>query len=105
MTENPKTKNANGTSKQAEDVAREAAQRGRKLFQASSVRHVVIRGANGKKLVDMNMVLAVVLGVIAFVFAWWLLPLVLVVGYLAKLRVEIIREVSDDDKVIDIADV
>lgn len=98
------TENVNETTKRAEDMGKAAFQRGKQALKASSVRHVVVRGANGKKIVDVNMTLAIVIGIVAFVLAWWLLPLIAAIGYLAKLRVEVIREVKDDDKVIEIFD-
>jgi len=36
------------------------------------------------------------------VLAWWLLPLVLLGGMMAKWRVEILRELDEEDKIIEI---
>lgn len=86
----------------AKELGQEFYKRGKTLLQQSSVRHVVVRNANGAKVFEINLTLAVIMGVIAFAFAWWLMLILTFLGYIAKWRVEVIRELSEaeDDSVI-----
>jgi len=76
----------------ARRTGRKLLERGRDALQRSNTRHLVIRQENGNKLVEVNLLTAVLLGLFGMVLAWWLLPLVILGGMMAKWRVEILRE-------------
>ncbi len=81
-----------------------AAQRGRQLLGQSNARQVVIRLGNGRKLLELNMTLAVVLVGLALLlpFSVLLLAILFIAGFVAKLRIEIIRNIDEDNNVIDV---
>ncbi len=74
--------------------------RARVLYAQGSRRHLVVRRENGSKLFELNLALAVVLGLVTLLFAAWALILGGVAGYLLKLRIEIISE-ADDTIIVD----
>jgi hypothetical protein len=80
-----------------------AAQRGRDLLRYSSARQVVIRMGGGRKLVELNMTVAlIVLGLALLLpFALPLLALLFIAGFVGKLRLEVIHDVDDDNNLID----
>ena len=88
--------------KTARRAGRTLLKRGRNALQRGNTRHLVIRQENGDKLVEVSVLTAGLLLVFVMVVAWWLLPLIALGGIMAKWRVEVLRELSADDKIIEI---
>jgi uncharacterized membrane protein YphA (DoxX/SURF4 family) len=88
----------------AKELGEKALERGKDLLHQGNVRHVVVRQGSGTKVFEINLTLAVVLGVIAFAFAWWLMLILLFLGYIAKWQVEVIREIDDEDEMIEVTE-
>jgi hypothetical protein len=84
---NEKTKN---------ETINNAMDRARNLYAKGSARTVIFRRQDGAKLFEMNMAIAIIVGVLTFLFAGWVLLVAVVVGYLMKVRVEVIREIEDN---------
>jgi hypothetical protein len=96
------TINSGAKADQAKAMGKDALQRGHKLLHEGNSRHLVITYSGGKKLAEINLTAAVALGLVVLALAWWILPLVVALGYLWQLRVSVIRELAKDDNVIEI---
>ena len=72
------------------------AQRAGRAVLNSRKRTLYVR-RNGNKLFELNMAVALGGGVLVFFVQAWLLLLAAAVYYIAKLEVEVIRELADKD--------
>jgi hypothetical protein len=79
-------------------------EQGRELVQKGNKRHVVIRNAEGKQIASVSLTVAVVVALAAVVLLpFWGIILLVIGGFIAtgmKMKVELIREISDDDNVV-----
>lgn len=82
------------------DQLKAVTERARQLYTKGSLRTVIVRRENGKKLFEVNMALAAVVGIFTFLVAAWMYIPVALAWYFLKLRAEIIRE-ADDGTIID----
>ena len=87
-----------------EDTIKEVVAQGKELLHKANTRHVIIRKANGDKLVDVTFGIAAVIGL----FLLWFQPFGLIlalagVGYglYSRFKLEIVRESSSGDNVIE----
>jgi len=77
-------------------------EKGKELVEKGNRRRVIIRNAGGKQVLEVRVTVAVAAVIIAMFigFPGWLLLLGVVgLGVLAKLRVEIVRDISAGDDV------
>ena len=91
----PKRKN-NG------DVAGEVVQYGRDLVEAGNRRRVIIRRADGTKMLDVTVTVAaaaIVVALFVLPFSWWILAIAVFAGIALKLRVEVLREITGGDDI------
>lgn len=68
--------------------------RAKHLLRESNARHVIVRNRSGKKLFEVQMTAAVIAVVLVSLVALWFTVAVAVIGYLAKIQVEIVGEVN-----------
>lgn len=90
--------------RKSEDALNEIAGRGKDLLEQSNSRRFVLRTADGSTLIDVSLTVAVVIGLVVLLMVPGGLMLGIVatiVGIAAKLRVEILRELDDNDNVIE----
>src|SRR5687767_2421201 len=87
-----------------EDTIKEVVAQGKELLHKANTRHVIIRKANGDKLVDVTFGIAGVF----LLFMLWFQPFGLILGLAAvvyslysKFKLEIVRESSTGDNVIE----
>lgn len=97
MSDNNKPKRVEQSSASVIDQIKEVIEQG-------NVRRFVVRKSNDDKLFEVSLTIAVgvVAAIIIFVpggFFWTLLAVI--AGIIAKLRVEILRELNDDDDVVE----
>jgi hypothetical protein len=66
---------------------------------------VVIRKADGEKLVELNLTIAIILG-IAIIFllpiSWTLVALLFIAGIVMKLRIELVHDLTEKDNVVQV---
>lgn len=78
---------------------------GRDLLQAGNERHIIIRSQNGDKIVDVTFTVAAVLAVLV-IFIQPLGTIALIAGVVyaivTRARIEIVRDLRDDDNVVEI---
>ncbi len=79
-------------------------EQGRELVQRGNRRHVVIRNAEGKQMATFSLTVAVIAGLAALVLLpFWGIILLVIGAFIAtgaKIKVELVREVTDDDSLI-----
>jgi len=76
-------------------------ERGQQQLRKSHSRHLVVRQGNGTKLVEVNLIVGVLLFALSLFTVPWLLMIVAFGGMMAKWRVEILRELDKEDKIIE----
>lgn len=87
-----------------EDTAKEVLEQGKELLNKANKRHIIIRKANGEKLVDVTFVMAIVVVLILL----WIQPIGIMIGlaafaygYYNKMTIEVLRELGGKDNVIE----
>ena len=82
----------------------EAIERGKALIEQGNQRRLVIRTAEGQSLLDVSLTVAVIAGVILLLLPSGLFFVLLgvVVAIFTKLQVEVLREITDDEKTISV---
>lgn len=80
---------------------------GKNLIEQGNARHVVVRTPEGKKLIDVSLTAAVIV-VLVFLFlmpgwGWALIFFGVVAAIAAKLKIEVVRELNQDDNVVDVS--
>jgi hypothetical protein len=92
------------TQQQPNEVVQEVTSHARELLEKGNRRHLIIRKADGSQLADVTLTVAATIGVLVFFMPWsWaIIGGALVYGVVSKLRVEVIRETSGQDQVIEI---
>lgn len=92
------------TQNQPKDTLNSFLDRSKHLAEKGNQRHLIIRNKNGTKVAEFSLTVVVILGAI-LVFSGWGIPLIIVgtlIGIAAKLQVEIVRDLAEDEKVIKI---
>lgn len=92
-------KNKNTSS----DVVNDVTERAKDLWAQGNVRHVILRTAEGRQLVELPLNWAVV-GLFALFFisgGWFILIVAAIAGIVAKMRLEIVRDLGNDDNVVE----
>lgn len=69
----------------------------KELIQEGNVRRLIIRDQEGRTLLEIPLTIGAVAGGALLVFYPLLAGLAVIGGLVAKVRVEIVREISDDD--------
>ena len=86
------------------DTVTEVVEQGKDLLQKANSRHIIIRKANGEKLVDVTFAVA---GVVALLLLWiqpfgtLLIIGGVVYGLYSKVKLEIVRELGTGDNVVE----
>ena len=87
------------------DTLNEIANQAKTVLEKGNLRHVIIRDANGKQIVDFTMTIAVALVVVALLFqplGTFALVGAIIYGMVKKVRVEVVSSIKDSDDVIEI---
>jgi hypothetical protein len=96
--------NGDITMSKQNDTVNEVVEQGRSLIQKANARHIILRKPNGEKLIDVTFGVA---AVIALLLLWvqpfgiFLAIAGIAYSFYAKLRMEIVREVSSGDNVVE----
>src|SRR5689334_20206179 len=87
------------------DTVNEVVEQGKELIQKANSRHIIVRKANGEKLIDVTFTVAAVV----VLFLLWIQPfgIFLTIGGIAyglysKVKLEIVRELNSGDNVVEI---
>lgn len=86
------------------DLVNDLSERARDLWEQGGARHVVLRTAEGRQLLEVPLNWTVVaLFSLFFISGGWMILLVsAIIGFIAKMRVEIVRDIDNDDDVVEI---
>jgi uncharacterized protein DUF4342 len=63
------------------------------LIKQGNARRLIIRKPDGEVLMDINLTVGAVAGGVMVLGAWWIAALAVIAGLVAKVKIEIIREV------------
>lgn len=66
------------------------------LIKQGNARRLIIRKPDGEELMDINLTVGAVAGGVMVLGAWWIAALAVIAGLVAKVKVEIIREVPHE---------
>jgi hypothetical protein len=93
------------TNKQPNETLNELNNQVKNWVAKGNQRHVVIRKADGEKLVELNLTIAIILG-IAIIFllpiSWTLVALLFIAGIVMKLRIELVHDLTEKDNVVQV---
>ncbi|MBK8025319.1 MAG: DUF4342 domain-containing protein [Chloroflexi bacterium] len=84
-------------SEELEVTGNQLVERIKELIEQGNVRRLIIRDQEGRTLLEIPLTIGAVAGGALIVFYPLLAGLAVVGGLLAKLRIEIVREISDGD--------
>lgn len=87
------------------DTVQEMGERVRDIISQGNARRLVLRTAEGNKLIELSLTAAVVIGALLVMFlpgGMFFAFLALAAGIVLKLRVEVLRELTDSDDVIEV---
>jgi len=88
-------------TKNSESTMNRLMDQGRELVEKGNKRHVVLRDAKGKQLASVSLTVAALIGVASVVvFPLWGVALLVLIAIGARIKVELVREITDDDDVI-----
>jgi hypothetical protein len=71
------------------------------IVKQGNVRRLIIRNSEGRVLLDTTLTVGAVAGGLLSLAAWPLAVLTGVAAMVSRVRVEIIREINDDDEIIE----
>jgi hypothetical protein len=86
------------------ETVNQLVEQGKSLVEKGNQRHIVIRDAAGKKLIDVSFTVAVVVAAALFFmqpFSWFVAIGALIYGVATKIKIEVVRNLSDEDTVIE----
>jgi hypothetical protein len=83
-------KNGEPDRRVAEDMMKE-------IFAETQKRRILIRKASGEVAFEVPIIISIVLLIVGLVFFFPVLLIGLITGYFAKLRIEVIRDMTDDE--------
>lgn len=78
---------------------------GKDLVEKGNQRHIVVRTANGEKLIDVSFTVAAIVVVVLFFMQpiGWLVAIgASIYGVTKKLKIEVARTLTDEDNVVEI---
>ena len=77
----------------------------KKLLAKGNSRHVVVRNADGSKLAEFSVTVAVIGGILLFFImpaSWFIIFAAAIYGIVKKIRVEIVRDLLEEDDSIQV---
>jgi hypothetical protein len=83
-------------SEEIEVAGNQVIERVQELVKEGNVRRLVIRNADDKVLMEMPLTIAAVGGGAIAIASWWLAALGALVALVARVRIEIVREIGDE---------
>ncbi len=83
-------------SEQLEVTGNQLVQQVQDLIKQGNARRLIIRRPDGEVLMDINLTVGAVAGGVMVLGAWWIAALAVIAGLVAKVKVEIIREVPHE---------
>lgn len=84
-------------------VGNEIVERTKEILHAGNIRHVIIKNAEGRTLIDSSLTIAVALSAALIFFipgGLFIAILVAVAAVYMRLKIEIVRELTDEDEII-----
>ena len=93
------------TQEQSQDTLNSLVEQGKELVARGNKRHLIIRTQDGEALADVSLTVAAIVGlVLLFAFPWgWTLALIAgVIGVVARVRVEVVRELTEQDETLQV---
>lgn len=94
-------RNGNMETPKLEGTVDRLMEQGREWVEKGNKRHVVLRDANGKQLVSVSLTVAAIIGLASVViFPLWGVALLVLLAIGARFKIEVVRELTDDDSVI-----
>lgn len=86
------------------DQFNELGEQAKSLIEKGNARHVILRNEDGSKIVDMSLTVAIVIGAVLLFMPWnWVIIAVAAIyGIVKKIRVEIVRDLTDEDDAIEV---
>jgi hypothetical protein len=94
----------NVTMNKQNDTVTEVVEQGKELLGKANARHIIIRKANGEKLIDVTFAVAAVV----VLFLLWIQPFGIFLtiagiayGLYSKVRLEVVRELGNGDNVVE----
>ena len=93
------------TQEQTKETFNQIVDQGKSLVEKGNQRHVVVRDESGKKLVDVTGTVAVVVMVALLLLqplGGFIIAGSLIYGVVKKLKVELLRNVGDEDTVVEV---
>ncbi len=92
------------TTQQTERPVDRLLEQGKDIVQRGNKRHVVIRNADGTQIASISLTVAVIIGLAATILLpFWGIILLALAGFFAagkRVKVELVRELTDDDNVV-----
>lgn len=76
----------------------------KELIAEGNVRRIVLRRPNGETLMEIPLTAGVVVGGVVTLAAWWVAALVAIAAVVTKVRIDIVREVTDEKNVVEMRD-
>ncbi len=99
MTEEPKSKNDDNTfTEQVEVAGNQLVDRVKELVAEGNVRRIIIRAPDDKVMMEMSVTTGAVIGGAITLAAWWLAALGAIAALVARVRIEIVRELPDGEE-------
>lgn len=83
------------------DTVSEVVERGKQLIEQGNMRRLVVKTNDGRTIADVPLTIVAVAAFVTIV-TWqiWLPILLVVFGIIARVKVEVVREVNEKDDVI-----
>lgn len=83
------------------DAMNDVMERGKQLIEQGNTRRLVVKTNDGRTVADVPLTIVAVAGFVTII-TWqiWLPILLVLFGIVARVKVEIVREVSEKDNVI-----
>ncbi|MCA9913571.1 MAG: DUF4342 domain-containing protein [Anaerolineae bacterium] len=92
------------TTQQTERPVDRLLEQGKDIVQQGNARHLVIRNADGTQIASISLTVAVVLGFASMILLpFWGMILLVAAGFFAagkRIKVELVRELTNDDNVV-----
>ena len=99
MSENPQDDDKRTMSEELEVTGNQLVERVKELIEEGNVRRLIIRNPEGKTLIEIPLTIGAVAGGALVVFYPVLAGLAVIGGLLARIKIEIVREISDGDMI------
>jgi uncharacterized sodium:solute symporter family permease YidK len=79
-------------------------EQGKGLVEKGNQRHIVVRDADGKKIVDVSFTVAAIIGLVLFFMqpiGWLIAIAASIYGVMKKLKIEVARNLTEEDEVVE----